>query len=136
LLRAYLAAHQIPCDAVNETGPNNQSPKPFYNVILDDRAVRFTGNWDQAMEDVLGVTVPGIQKSDHIADAGNMVYLHVPLTRIPKEMHPAGLFKAGSTEYEIIHEGDEALVVNGSFDDLFKAIQDEVMIEEIEKELT
>jgi hypothetical protein len=59
-----------------------------------------------------------------------------PTTRIPKDFHPEGFFKAGSTEYEIRHEGDEAVMVSGgTFDDLFKAIQDEQLIEAVGKEV-
>jgi hypothetical protein len=58
-----------------------------------------------------------------------------PTTRIPKELHPEGMFKANGIEYEIRHEGDDAVMVTGTFDDLFKAIQDEQLIEEIGREL-
>lgn len=45
---------------------------------------------------------------------GNMVH-------VPKDLHPAGFFKANGIEYEVVHEGSEAVVKGGSFDDLLGA---------------
>ena len=51
---AYCADHGIPVDAVNEniwdfTGRSMNAGKPCADVYLDDRAVCFQGQWDQAL---------------------------------------------------------------------------------------
>ena len=62
--------------------------------------------------------------------------LDTPLTRIPKEFHPAGLFKAGEVEYEVVHEGDEAVLVKGgSFDELFDLAEESLLIKAAGEEL-
>jgi hypothetical protein len=130
VLRAWLAANQIPYDAINETGPG--SPKPLFDVMLDDRAYRFA-NWEQAMQQIAGtegVTMvpPPMEKS--------LPHLHAPLLRIPKEFHPEGLYKAGDVEYEVIHEGDEAVLVKGgSFEDLFEVAADHWLVKSAMEEL-
>ena len=43
----WLARHNIEVDEVCET-------KPVAHVYVDDRAVRFTGDWDQTIEDIYG----------------------------------------------------------------------------------
>jgi hypothetical protein len=96
---------------------------------------------DEAMgrpvwKSLVGALVDELCKS--IGEETPMEYFKAnePTTRIPKDFHPEGFFKAGDTEYEIRHEGDEAVMVSGgTFDDLFKAIQDEQLIEAVEKEL-
>jgi len=129
-LAAYLATHQIPYDGINVAGDG--SPKPAADLYLDDRGLRFY-NWTQALEEI-GPRV--LEKSE----TGYVFRLAALVTRFPRELHPEGLFKAGDHEYEIRHEGDEAVLVKGSFDDLLQVVNEERLrksaIEELEAYLS
>jgi hypothetical protein len=47
LIKEYLRVYKIPYDYINESPLNNEnsSHKPIADVYIDDRAVRFNGNW-------------------------------------------------------------------------------------------
>ncbi len=53
-IAGYLHHHDIPFDEINKNSDLAVSNpgKPPATCYLDDRAVRFAGNWDQAFEDV------------------------------------------------------------------------------------
>jgi hypothetical protein len=87
-----------------------------------------------------GAVVAMLTKSLEADDLEKSVLIEEPLTRIPKDFHPEGLFKAGDIEYEVIHEGDDAVLVKGgSFDELFEMVaqtaNDELLIKAVAEEL-
>lgn len=46
-LKAYLTKYEIPFDKIHD-----QPGKPFCCLFIDDNAYRFTGDWQEAMEDL------------------------------------------------------------------------------------
>ncbi len=56
LISEYLIANNIPFDFINEN-PNQPENaiggKPFADVYIDDRAIRFNGNWDETIKEAL-----------------------------------------------------------------------------------
>jgi hypothetical protein len=55
-IEAYLLEHEIPFDYINENP--NQPPdavggKLFAHVYVDDRGLRFNGDWEQTLQDIL-----------------------------------------------------------------------------------
>jgi hypothetical protein len=58
-----------------------------------------------------------------------------PVTRIPKDLHPEGLFKAGDQEYEVTHEGEEAVLKTGDYRELFKAAEEQMLVKAVVEEV-
>ena len=52
VMRNWLKIHNVPYDSINSNAhnPPNTSQKPIYDVIIDDRAVRYKG---QTMQELL-----------------------------------------------------------------------------------
>jgi hypothetical protein len=70
-VQQYLRTHGIPFDFINENpfGPADTHPKKLYaDIYLDDRAVRFTGSWTDALEGIsqLDSSVPREQDTHRV----------------------------------------------------------------------
>jgi hypothetical protein len=56
LVSKYLNSHAIPYDAINENPdqpPNTNNGKPYADAYVDDRGIKFNGDWEATTDEVL-----------------------------------------------------------------------------------
>jgi hypothetical protein len=72
-LKAHLDKHNVPYDFINKHPwqPPNSSHKPFADVYLDDRAMRFTGNATGLAARIRAHAQPWFEKTARVGEVDN-----------------------------------------------------------------
>ncbi|QIG71675.1 putative dehalogenase hydrolase-like protein [Rhizobium phage RHph_TM40] len=67
-LKSYFNLHDIPFDEINENSDNYEDSnkgKPFADYYIDDRAIRFEGDWSLTLDEVRRKRFPWFIKSEN-----------------------------------------------------------------------